>query len=144
MVRTLLIILLLIMGLKARAQFLGFGGDNLGYKSKIPQQIDKLKSLDIKTGPEFEEAFNAGIKNIENSVEEEKLYCSGEATNSEGKTLVASKRQLCMRELKKRYLDAVSTIFEVKRGYLDKIHTRQMEKLGEAHNRLKTTIESSF
>lgn len=140
MVKSLLIVFLFVS--TAHADFLDFG--NEAKESKIPALVEKLKELEMKEGPEYEEQFNQAVKNIENAVEEEKLYCSGEATDSEGKTLPPAQKPLCMRELKKQYLSATSVIFELKKKYLGFIHQRQMQKLGEIETKLKADIEKNF
>jgi hypothetical protein len=103
-----------------------------------------MKKIEMKDGPEFEDSFNQIIKGIEIAVEDEKLYCSGESTNSKGKTLPPSQKQLCIRELKKQYLDATNTIFEIKKKYLGFIHQKQIQKLTEIQSSLKSDIEKSF
>jgi len=112
--------------------------------SKIASFTKKLKSLEVKEGPEFEESFNALIKGIELAMEEEKLYCSGEALNAQGKTLAPAQKQLCMRELKKQYLESMNVTFEVKKKYLTLLHQRQLQKLKETQSRLQTDIEKNF
>lgn len=126
----------------AHADLFDFGSDK--NESKIPGLIEKLKSLEMKEGADFEEVFNQNVKNIENAVEEQKLFCSGEATDSEGKTLPPAQKPLCMRELKKQYVEATSVIFELKKKYLGLIHQRQLQKLGEIQNKLKADIEKNF
>lgn len=126
----------------AHADLFDFGSDQ--GESKIPDLVEKIKSLEMKEGPEFEETFNLGVKSIENAIEEEKLYCSGESTNKEGKTLPSAQKPLCMRELKKQYLEATHVIFEIKKKYLGFIHQRQLQKLGEIQKKLKSDIEKNF
>lgn len=127
----------------AHADLFDFGSDS-DSGSKVPDLVEKLKGLEMKEGPEFEETFNLGVKNIENAIEEEKLYCSGESTNKEGKTLPSAQKPLCMRELKKQYLEATNVIFEMKKKYLGFIHQRQLTKLGEIQKKLKADIEKNF
>jgi hypothetical protein len=115
-----------------------------GNNSRIESLINKLKSLEMKDGPGFEENFNQLIKGIENAVEDEKLYCSGESTNSEGKTLPVSQKQYCMRELKKKYQEATKVIFEIKKKYLVFIHERQLQRLNEIQTKMQTDIDKSF
>ncbi|HXH76495.1 MAG TPA: hypothetical protein VNJ08_16105 [Bacteriovoracaceae bacterium] len=134
----------LLMTMPAEAQFLGFGGKNGEFKSRIPALLEKLKAMDMKADSLYEESFNLGVKNIENGMEEEKLFCSGEAVDAEGKSLPPDKKQLCMRELKKHYLDAMSMVFDLKKKYLGLIHTRQVERMGEIHSKLKSNIEKNF
>lgn len=140
MAKSFLIFFLLIG--TARADLFDFGSDK--NESKIPGLIEKLKSLEMKDGPEFEELFNQNVKNIENAVEEQKLFCSGESADSEGKTLPAAQKPLCIRELKKQYTEATSVIFEIKKKYLGFIHQRQLQKLNEIQNKLKSDIEKNF
>ena len=111
------LVLILCFILPAHADLFGFGADKT-LKSRIPGLTEKLKNLQLKTDPGFEDVFNRTVKDIENSIEEEKLYCSGEAPDSDGKTLAADQKQLCFRELKKNYLEAVDVIFEAKKKYL--------------------------
>lgn len=140
MVKSLLI---LVISFSAHADLFDFGADG-GKDSKIPALIEKLKGLEIKDDPAFEESFNQHVKAIENGVEEEKLYCSGEATDAAGKTLPPAQKQLCMRELKKHYLEATTTIFDLKKKYLGVIHQRQLEKLSEIQKKQKADIEKNF
>jgi hypothetical protein len=127
----------------AHADIFDFG-DKGGHPSKISPLVEKLRALEVKDGPEYEERFNQLVKAIENSIEEEKLFCSGEVADDRGKTLPAAQKQLCMRELKKNYVEAADTIFEMKKKYLGLIHQRQLQKLSEIQKNLKTDIEKNF
>jgi hypothetical protein len=127
----------------ARADLFNFGSDK-SHRSKIPGLIEKLRAMEIKDGPDFEESFNSSVKNLEVAMEQEKLYCSGEALDSEGKALAASKKALCMRELKKHYLEATGVIFEMKKKYLGFIHQLHLKKLDEIQSKIKTDIEKNF
>lgn len=142
MVKSLLI-LVVAFSFSAHADLFDFGSDG-GKESKIPTMIEKLKGLEIKDDPAFEETFNQYVKAIENGVEEEKLFCTGEATDAAGKTLPPAQKQLCMRELKKHYLEATTTIFDLKKKYLGVIHQRQMEKLTEIQKKQRADIEKNF
>ena len=141
MVKSLLALGLLI-SFAASADIFDFGSS--GRESKIPNLVDKLKNLEMKEGPAFDESFNQTVKAIENAVEEEKLFCSGESTDSQGKVLPAGQKQLCMRELKKHYVEATETIFDLKKKYLSYIHQKQIEKLGDIQKKLKADIEKNF
>lgn len=132
-----------VFSFAAHADLFDFGKDK-GLESRIPGLVEKLKGLEMKADPSYDEIFNQHVKAIENAVEEEKLYCSGEASNSEGKTLPANQKQLCMRELKKHYLEATETIFDMKKKYLGILHQRQIQKLGEIQKKLKSDIEKNF
>ncbi|MCM2349074.1 MAG: hypothetical protein NDI69_03575 [Bacteriovoracaceae bacterium] len=142
MVKSILIVLCLYMS-DANANLFDFSSDK-GRESKIPTLVANLKKLEVKEGPAYEETFNDGIKAIENGIEEEKLYCSGEATDAEGKALPKDQKQLCMRELKKHYLEATTVIFDLKKKYLGFIHQKQVEKLTEIQTKLKADIEKNF
>lgn len=141
MAKSLLIFLLLTS--VAHADLFDFGKDS-GKESKIPSLVEKLKSLEMKDAPGFEETFNQLVKSVENSVEEEKLYCAGEASDASGKVLPANQKQLCMRELKKNYIEAQTTIFDIKKKYLSFIHQKQIDKLTEIQKKLKADIEKNF
>lgn len=144
MVKSLLVLFLCI-SLNAQADLFDFGTERgAGKESKIPALVEKLKGLEMSDSPAFEETFNQAVKAIENSVEEEKLYCSGEAADSEGKTLAPAQKQLCMRELKKHYTEATTVIFDLKKKYLGFIHQRQLKKLSEIQSKLKADIEKNF
>lgn len=143
MVKSILVLLLLFT-FSAQADLFDFDGEKTEVTSKIPGLIKKLKDLDMKADPAYEDSFNKTVKAIENGVEEEKLFCSGEATDTEGKTLPAAQKQLCIRELKKHYLEATMVIFDMKKKYLDLIHERQIEKLNGIQTKLKADIEKSF
>lgn len=142
MVKSLLIVVLFTSFL-AHADLFDFASEG-GKESKIPALIEKLKGLEMKDDPAYEQAFNLNVKAIENGVEEEKLYCSGEATDNAGKTLPPAQKQLCMRELKKHYIEAMSTVFDLKKKYLGFVHQRQLEKLSEIQKKLKADIEKNF
>jgi hypothetical protein len=138
-----LIPLILLFSLSAQADFLGLGEDT-GLQSRIPALIEELRSLEMKVDPNYEDAFNKGVRKIENGMEEEKLYCTGEASDAEGKTLPKDKKQLCMRALKKHYLQAMDSIYELKKKYLELIHSRQMKRMDEVHEKLKVDLEKNF
>ena len=133
----------LFLSLQAQADFLGFKiGDSS--RSKIPDLIEKLNKLEVEDSPAYEEKFNLLVKSIENSMEEEKLFCSGETADASGKVLPKESKQLCFRDLKTNYLEAMDTIFNLKKKYLGLIHNRQIEKLSEIQKKLKIDIEKSF
>ena len=127
----------------AQADMFGFGSDKT-VKSRIPDLTEKLRKLPMKSDPGFEDTFNQTVKELENSIEEEKLYCSGESPDSEGKTLPADQKQLCFRELKKSYLEAVEVIFDAKKKYLQLLHNEQTNRLTEIHRKLKADIDKNF
>jgi hypothetical protein len=139
-----ILVSLMFLSVSVRADLFDFVSDGKGSDSRINPLIEKMKKLEMKEGPEFEDSFNQIIKGIEIAVEDEKLYCSGESTNSKGKTLPTSQKQLCIRELKKQYLEATNTIFELKKKYLGFIHQKQIQKLTEIQSGLKSDIEKSF
>lgn len=142
MVRSFLV-LLFIFSFSAHADFLGFKtGDDVS--SKIPGLIEKLKKLEMADTPVYEENFNQLVKSIENSMEEEKLFCAGETADANGKVLPKESKQLCFRELKSNYLEAMDTIFDLKKKYLGLIHNRQIEKLSDIQKKLKADIDKSF
>jgi hypothetical protein len=142
MVRTFLILSLFI-SFNASADFLGFKtGDSS--RSKIPDQIEKLKKLEVEDSPDYEEKFNNLVKAIENNMEDEKMFCAGETADSEGKVIPKSSSQLCFRDLKTHYLEAMDTIFNLKKKYLGLIHNRQIQKLTEIQKKLKLDIDKSF
>jgi hypothetical protein len=142
MVRIVLI-LCLLFSFSAFADFLGFKtGDDT--KSKIPDLIEKLNKLEVEDSPAYEDKFNQLVKSIETSMEDEKLICSGEIADSNGKVLPKESKQLCFRDLKTNYLSAMDTIFNLKKKYLGLIHNRQIEKLTEIQKKLKADIDKSF
>ncbi len=137
------LILILLFSFQAKADFLGFKTGNAP-KSKLPTLVEKLKSLEMDNGPAYEEGFNQLVKTIELTIEEEKLFCSGESADTDGKVLGKDQRKLCFRDLKSNYLEALETIYNLKKKYLGLIHNRQIESLTQIQNRLKTDIEKSF
>ncbi len=139
----LIFLVFVFTSLPLQADLFDFAGEK-SESSRIGALVQKLRSLEMKDGPEFEELFNQTVKGIENAVEEEKLYCAGEATNASGKTVEAGRKQLCMRELKKAYLEATAVMFDAKKKYLGFIHDRQLRKLSEIQARLKADIEKNF
>ena len=140
MVRFILICLLMQ---SAQADIFGFGS-NKTFRSRIPKLTEKLQKLPLKSEPGFEETFNQTVKELENGIEEEKLYCGGEASDTEGKVLPPDQKQLCFRELKKSYVQAIEVIFETKKKYLQLLHNQQQNRLTEIQRKLKADIEKNF
>jgi hypothetical protein len=143
MVKIILVSLFLISRC-AHADLFDFGSKSSNYRSKLPPLIEKLKSLKVTNDSAFDENFNEIIKSIEAAVEEEKLYCLGEAINAQGKTLPQSQKKLCLGELKQHYLDANEVIFEAKKRYLTAIHQWQLDQLGQIQKKSRSDIEKSF
>lgn len=135
--------LILTFSLSAEAQFFGLGGDNK-FSSRIPELSKKLGKMSMSTSPGYEESFNKAVKDLENAVEEEKLYCAGEASDSQGKTLAQGQKELCFRELKKHYLEAMDVVFNLKKQYLGLLHTQHMQRLSDIHKKLTSEIEKNF
>ncbi len=136
-------ILILLSSVDVKADFFSLGADK-GYKSKIPEQLEKLKATPQTNNPEYEDNFNQSVKNIENSVEEEKLLCAGEAADGAGRIIPKDQKQLCFRDLKNNYLEATEVILELKKKYLALIHARQMDQLSEIQKKLKADIDKNF
>ena len=111
---------------------------------KIPELLTRLKALQIKDDPQFEETFNQNVKAVVNAIEEEKLICAGETVDAQGKTLTKEQKPLCMRELKKQYLEVMETVFTLKKKYLGLIHRKQSENLSEIQSKLKDDIQKNF
>ena len=139
-----ILICLIMTSSGAEANLFDFNSSKGRRESKLPAMIENLKSIKMKDDPAFEDSFNQAVKAIENGVEEEKLFCSGDVTDAEGKTLPPAQKQLCIRELKKHYIDAMSAIYEMKKKYLIFIHTKQIQKLSEIQGKLKEDIEKKF
>lgn len=137
------LILFLMTSFAANAQIFGFGGTNR-FASKVPEIAEKLRKMEVKPSPEFEDNFNRAVREIQNVVEEEKLFCAGEASDSEGKTLGKEQKELCFRELKKHYLQSMEVVFELKKKYLVILHKDHVERLTEMHKKLSADIEKSF
>lgn len=138
-----LLILLSLTSFSSRAQIFGFGSENR-FSSKIPELADKLSKIEVKPSPQFEDTFNKAVKQVQNAVEEEKLFCAGEASDSEGKTLEKEQKELCFRELKKHYIQAMEVVFNLKKKYLSALHTQHLEKLTEIQKKLSADIEKNF
>lgn len=144
MVRFILVSLFLfVFSFAASADFLGFKTSE-DSRSRIPAITEKLKNLEMEAGPAYEDQFNQLVKTLEQTMEEEKLFCSGEATDPSGKMLPKEKKQVCFRDLKSYYLEAQETIFNLKKKYLGLIHGQQIEKLIEVQKKLRDDIEKSF
>lgn len=126
------------------ANIFDFTSSNSARESKIPELIKKMNNLEIKDEIVYEDSFNELAKALENTIEEEKLYCSGEAQDNEGKTLPVAQRQLCMRELKKLYIKGTTALYDLKRKYLGEIHKKQMKDLSDIQDKLKADIEKNF
>lgn len=135
--------LILIFSLNARADLFGFGSDKK-LLSRIPALTEKLQALTMKGNLGYEDEFNAIVKSIETTLEEEKLYCAGEVSDAQGKVLAADQKQLCFRDLKKNYLNATAAIFEAKKKFLTHLHDQQQEKLTAIQKRLREDIEKNF
>ncbi len=136
-------ILIFLFTFSAHADIFGFGADK-NFLSRVPGLTQKLKKLPLSTNPNFEDSFNQTVRDLENSIEEEKLYCSGEAPDSKGKILPMDQKQLCFRQLKKNYLEAVEVIFEAKKKYMQLLHSEQQNRLTEIHRKLKADIDKNF
>ncbi len=139
-----LLVFFLFLSFQVRADLFDFGSKAGGDRTKLPQLVEKLKGLDVKDDPAFDDSFNQIVKAIEVAVEEEKLYCFGEAADSAGKTIAPGQKQLCIRDLKKHYLDANSVIFDVKKKYLGLVHQRQIEELSAIQKKARADIEKNF
>jgi hypothetical protein len=137
------ILLITFFSFTAKADFLGLKSAS-SLNSKIPLLVQKLKSMEMEKDPSYEDTFNRLVKNIEQGLEEEKLFCAGEVADSSGKVLPKEQKQLCFRELKSHYLEAVDVIFQMKKKYLSLIHTRQLERLGEIQKKTKADIDKTF
>ncbi len=136
-------ILIFFIVSSAQADIFDFGSGK-AFKSRVPELTDKLKKLPLKTDPGFEDTFNQTVKELENGIEEDKLFCGGEAPDAGGKTLPKDQKQLCFRELKKNYLEAMEVIFDAKKKYLQLLHNEQQNRLTEIHKKLKADVEKSF
>jgi hypothetical protein len=136
-------VLILAVSFSAYADLFDFV-EGKGRENRLPNLVAKLKGLEMNDGPAFEDTFNQTVKGIEQAVEEEKLFCTGESADSEGKTIPNDQKQLCLRQLKKNYLEANGAIFEMKRKYLNLIHQRQLKRLEEVQAKLKADIEKNF
>ena len=135
--------LILLLSLNAHADLFGFGSDKK-LVSRIPALTEKLQSLQMKGNLAYEDEFNATVKGIETALEEEKLYCAGEASDANGKVLAADQKQLCFRDLKKSYLNATNVIFEAKKKFLTYLHDQQQERLTAIQKRLREDVEKNF
>lgn len=137
-------LIVILFSFSAFADLFDFDDKKSGRQSKLPELIAKLKKMEVKSEPAFEEDFNQLVKSVENAIEEEKLFCSGESVDSEGKVLPAGQKQLCIRDLKKYYLEATEVIFDQKKKYLGIIHQKQLDRLTEIQKKTKTDIEKNF
>jgi uncharacterized pyridoxal phosphate-containing UPF0001 family protein len=63
------LIIFLFLSLPVRADLFDFATKK-SESSRIPALVQKLRGLEMKDGPEFEELFNQTVKGIENAVEE--------------------------------------------------------------------------
>jgi hypothetical protein len=142
MARVVLTIILMGLSFSAYSDFLGFkSSDNV---SKIPALAEKIKSLKVEQGPIFEDSFNQLVRSLETTLEEEKLYCSGESADSAGKVISRDQKQVCFRKLKSNYLEAIESVFNLKKQYLTTIHNNQLEKMNQIQSKIKTDIDKSF
>jgi hypothetical protein len=143
MAKIVLMVLIVMASLPvARAQLTDSNGNK--YESRVPELLQKLKAIEINAHPLFEDNFNSAVKALENVIEEEKLFCSGEAANKDGWVVPKEQRQLCFRQLKNHYLNFTETVFDQKKKYLQVLHQRQLENLSEIQKKLKADIEKSF
>ncbi len=144
MVKFVLVFSLIVCSLSAQADFFGFGGGKDKFESQIPGLVEKIRALKMSANPSFEDEFNKSIQALENKVEEEKLFCAGEAQDAKGRSLPLAQKQLCFRELKKKYLEAVDVVFEAKKKYMGILHNRQLERISEIQKQQEADIEKSF
>jgi hypothetical protein len=142
MVKSLLIIGFLF-SFSVKADLFDFGSDKNPPSRMVPL-IENLKTLQTKQGPGFEEQFNQIIKNLEVTIETEKLYCSGEMSDSNGRVIPPQQKQFCMRQLKKYYLEVTDLVFELKKKYLARIHLNQIENLTQTQKSIRADIEKNF
>ena len=142
MARIILAFSLFLISFSAYCDFLGF--KNSETRSKIPALTEKIKNLKVEQGPAFEDSFNQLIKALEMTIEEEKLYCAGESADGAGKVISKDQKQVCFRELKSFYVEAIEAIFGQKKKYLSIIHNSQIEKLNQIQSNIKSEIERSF
>jgi len=112
--------------------------------SKIPEVVKEIKALEMKTDVGYEESFNKLVRKVEIILEEEKLFCNGEVSSSDGKVIEKSQKQVCFRSLKTQYIKAMDEVFDLKKRYLKINHQAQTEKLTEIHQKLKADFEKSF
>jgi len=140
----IILILISLAVFSANAQFLGFGGDSDESSGKISSIMEKLKNTELEPNPQSEESFNLLVKEMEVAIDEEKLFCSGEAANVKGKYLSSDKRQVCTRNLKQKYVEILQIVFDHKIKYLEKIGEIQMQKLKFTKDQMIKEVETRF
>jgi hypothetical protein len=128
----------------AFAQFFGFGDKNSQFKSKIPVITEKLKNFEMKADPSVEENLNLLLKSLEDSIDQEKLFCAGEAMDENSKYIAPNKKEVCMRELKQKYIESTEVVFELKKKYLKLVLENYQDKLSEIQKESLKSIESKF
>lgn len=144
MAKSFLMFSFLLLSYSSRAQFLGFGENKSQFKSKLTSLIDKINQLEVSAGPQFEESFNQNIQLFEATLDQEILFCSGEASNDKGQYISNDKRQTCIRELKQKYTEGVVSIFEIKKKYLEVILEIHKDKLQKAQAQAVKNIDNRF
>jgi hypothetical protein len=144
MAKYVLILFIFFNSFNSYSQFLGFGEEKKQFSSKIPGIIEKLSQLEIVATPQFESSFNDQIHDLEVVLDQDMLYCSGEAMGDKGKYISPDKKQVCIRELKQRYIEGVNLIFEIKKKYLALINEKHMESLSRIQKETLKSVESKF
>lgn len=135
------IFFLIVSSSIAYADFFSSGST---FKSKLPQLTEKIQSLQVKTDTLFEEKFTQLTKEAESVYIEEREYCAGDLADSKGRVVNKDQKQVCFRELKNNYLEVVDAIFNIKKKYLNSIHSDQIERLNQVQNKIKMDLEKSF
>jgi len=140
----IILMLIFMSSFSVNAQFLGFGGQSEESSGKISSIIDRFKNFELEPNPKSEENFNLLVKEMEIAIDEEKLFCSGEAANSKGKYLSSDKRQVCTRNLKQKYVELLQIVFDHKIKYLEKINELQTQRLKLTKDQMIKEVESRF
>lgn len=124
--------------------FADFFSSGSKFKSKLPKVTEKLKSIEVKTDPSFEEKLTQLITEAESIFIEEREYCSGELADSQGNVVIKDQKEICFRELKNNYLETVDIVFNLKKKFLSSIHNQQLERLNKIQNKIKSDLENNF
>ena len=135
---------ILLLTLSTTLAYADFFSSGSSFKSKLPQLTEKIQSLEVKTDTSFEEKFTQLTKEAESVFVEEREYCSGDLADSKGRVVSKDQKQVCFRELKNNYIEAIDAIFTIKKKYLNSIHTEQVERLNQVQNKIKVDLEKEF
>jgi len=132
------------------------GQSSFEYTKKVKEELEKINDL----APEnFLKDIDKYREDMEKYISHKKRVCDGEFStvvlnederlsppSSEGviNKLKPQEKKLCFRELKALQMTFINNLFNARRRYLDNLHTRRIEDLDKARDRILTSLNQSF